>query len=534
MAHLSDKLFQLESQNDMNYIVITKFLGHQKSSHTMCDSFKIILSHLFVLIMDAKFGLIQSHLNDESHSVYGEFNRLSNEISQTHNDLFTVVKDLKELIKSIEKFFKNQTTTIVLLLDDIDHFISEENFDFIINMDLSPNFKIVYTSTQPCYSKNMFFLKLDSSLNVKNSISFMENLLEKSSRRIFSNIQIERIKNLLALNLIDCNYFYLTILSDIIKKWPSSSEMDETLSEFDECFSVKTLWKYFLKLITPSHCYSYVFYLNQFDLSESELDSLLGLDKDELSKFSIGTWCHLVYELKNYLLPVEQNSLLVYKWQICPLMNDEIFFLFRLDSNESDKKIENILEYFHQKPFYFIDTNGRVQYNLSKLNNLPRLITKMNNPNRMQSEFIKLILFNYEFIYARSLLGDYEFLTDIASILNLNQENIFNIDIVMAYIFYDINKNELNASSHSILEQMRIALFDTCFNRVLFDQHFFGKYSDENLSVLAFAHGKKFCLEKRSALVPFNTSWYFIVVISIIQYTGTWTNCRPRHKPSTD
>ena len=197
-------------------------------------------------------------------------------------------------------------------------------------------------------------------------------------------------------------------------------------------------------------------------------------------------------------------------------MNEENSFLFRLDSSESDKKIESILEYFHQKPYYFIDTNGRVQYNLSKLNNLPRLITKMNNPNRMQSELIKLILFNYEFIYARSLLGDFEFLSHIASILDLNKENVLNVDVVMAYVFYDMNKNQLIASSHSILEQMRVALFDTSFNRALFDQHFFGKYSDENLSVLAFAHGKKFCLEKRSALVPFNTSWYFICVILFI------------------
>ena len=61
-------------------------------------------------------------------------------------------------------------------------------------------------------------------------------------------------------------------------------------------------------------------------------------------------------------------------------MNEENSFLFRLDSSESDKKIESILEYFHQKPYYFIDPNKRVQYNLSKLNNLPRLITKVNNP----------------------------------------------------------------------------------------------------------------------------------------------------------
>ena len=508
LAHLGEKIFQLESQNDLNYIVITKFFGQQKTSKSLFQSLKIILSHLFILIMDAKFGLIQT-LNNESQHVYEELNKLATEISKTHNDLYTIVKDLKELIKSIEKFFKNETTTIVLLLDDIDHFINEEHFDFIINMDLSTNFKIVYSSTQPCFSKNMFFLKLNSTLNVEYSISFMEKQLEKSSRRLFNATQIARVKNLLALNLTECNYLYLTILVDIIKEWSSSSDITETSAEFDECFSVRALWKLFLKLNMPSSCYSFMFYLNKFDLSENELDSLLQLDEDELSKFSIGTWCYLVNKLKNYLLATEKNNSLVYKWDDRYLIDDENSLLFKLDSTESDKRIENILNYFQLKPFYFIDSGGKIQFNLSKLNNLPQIVTKINDANRVQSKLMKLIYFNYDFLYARSLLGDFEFLSHIVTILK--KENILNSDLVLIYAFLDMNANELIGSSHSILEQIRLALFDTCFSRAIFNQSFFSKYSDDTLSVVAFAHGKKKCLEPRSALVPFNTRWYFIL-----------------------
>ena len=83
-------------------------------------------------------------------------------------------------------------------------------------------------------------------------------------------------------------------------------------------------------------------------------------------------------------------------------------------------------------------------------------------------------------MYARSLLGDFEFLSHIVTILK--KGNILNSDLVLIYAFLDMNANELIGSSHSILEQIRLALFDTCFSRAIFNQSFFSKYSDDTLS----------------------------------------------------
>ena len=184
-------------------------------------------------------------------------------------------------------------------------------------------------------------------------------------------------------------------------------------------------------------------------------------------------------------------------------LQPSLSILFQLDDESYEQKIKNVLEFYHSKKlYYFIDANGLVQFNLNKLNNLPLLLSKLND----SKELIKSIYFNYEFIYAKCILGDFEFLSVLRS--HLLRTKSTNFDIVIIHKFFEIYANELKTSPLSFLEMIRLALFDSCSERPLFQQ-FFNAYSETEIMVNAVlnTNGKKFSLDKRSALVPFNTHW---------------------------
>ena len=473
---------------------------------------KILLNHIFIVIMEAKFGLMQRKFGFKSKT-YKDFAKIPVDVFSHHNDLHATLSDLKEVINSSERFF-NEGTSFVIFMDSIEQLSSNEHdlLDWII-LDMPKHFKIIYsTNDERVYDKlrqklgEKLFFKL-GRLTADSSLNLLNKMLNKSNRKLNPQ-QTQNVKKFLANNSNECRPLYLKILHDIARKWRSYTPHD---ANFDKCTSIGSLVKYLFNTRLEYGYYStLVFYLNQFNagITDSELECILKSDS-EYPASKLGSWIRLKYELKDYFMPRNENGMLVFSWlnqQMTVITRQQ---LYTYDNESFNKKIQNITHYFlttNTSKLYAIDSNASnasnaLKFNVRKLTQLPYIIVKLNDASLKRELLSRCVYFDYEFVYAKALLDDdFEFLDAVKDSL----VELKCVELLLMHVFYESYSKYLIKNPVSLLEQARLRVFDMALDPNIL-KFLSQTYSDDSLRVVAHTSRKQLTLEPRSALVPFHS-----------------------------
>lgn len=251
------------------------------------------------------------------------------------------------------------------------------------------------------------------------------------------------------------------------------------------------------------------FYMNQFSwgVSEKELVDVLSLDKDLLkvvvvdqSKntkpvFPIALWISVKFEIQKYLRVKSEHDTQVFGWlhDIIKQVTKELYD-DSMGDIQRDLCLMNIYQYFtanedcessgpgqrkNQSLMLYSETNSTVIFNQRKLGELPQLIVKFNSP-RLQEHLLKEdIFFDFDFLYAKTLLNDFAFLNDLKRTiwtlynshrLDLELSTYMNSppekgrnpmrDLVALYIVFSELFSCIKNNPQSLIELLRSRLYD--------------------------------------------------------------------------
>lgn len=389
-----------------NYTVILRFLGTTPASSCMQ---KVLRSLICQLARIFAFTVPKMHTSS--------------------------VRELGDLLRAYFKKINdlNSNQKILILLDSIDQLTPEDyRLDWLIENPPN-NVKFIY-STLPDHgyilrnfrsrlNENMIEIQV-GAFNIDLATTMLEELLKKSNRRL-SQSQWNVIKNQM-FSHAELFPLYITIVFDIVSKLASFDEIDV---EFTVCLQIDTSIEYLFKYLQKvhgtllfAHAITY-FTMFQNGISENEIEDILSLDDEVLyevfefhappmRRLPSALWSRIKHDLSYYIVEKEANETRVIYWYHRRFIEvASNFYLASLAQDQRDDIVSNVIDYYNEtwknkpKPYKYneylakkknngsieaaekrettlqptvlVDEQGNVRYNVRKITELPKFISRV-------------------------------------------------------------------------------------------------------------------------------------------------------------
>jgi hypothetical protein len=224
---------------------------------------------------------------------------------------------------------------VVILLDSVDQLNTQDyTLEWVLEK-MPANSKMIYSTITSHGNILEGFIKLKgvdepnriliSSLDTSLAKLILGDFLKNSNRTLSQNqwLEIESMFRKATLYPL-----YVTLVFDIVSKWPSFHKPDE---RFTSCTNIDSCIKYLFEYLEVVHgkllFTRAIIYMSIFKngISENEIEDILSLDDDvlydvfefhapPLRKLPVALWSRIKHDLKGYMVEKEVHDTRVIYW----------------------------------------------------------------------------------------------------------------------------------------------------------------------------------------------------------------------------